>query len=161
MDNPPSKLENLEEKLSPKLINLLCHNTIKILSRCFSLFFFDFFSVVPQKPNRQSDYYDISPRPFGVPAGAGPAASAGSPGAASLGAGATSASVTNGFTRSKAIRNGPGGSGNSLTGGYQPQTQRINVPHQQTQFLAHFNENGVRKCRLMEVALWKIFQFIK
>ncbi|XP_070134437.1 uncharacterized protein [Drosophila bipectinata] len=97
------------------------------------------------KPNRQSDYYDISPRPFGVPGGAGPAASAGSSGAASLAAGATSASVTNGFTRSKAIRNGLGGSGNSLTGGFQPHTQRINVPHQQTQFLAHFNENGNEK----------------
>ncbi|XP_016976525.1 mucin-5AC [Drosophila rhopaloa] len=87
------------------------------------------------KPNRQTDFYDISPRPFGVPAGAGPAA-------AGAGSGGTSASLTNGFTRSKAIRNG---SGNSLSGGFQPQTQRINVPHQQTQFLAHFSENGNEK----------------
>ncbi|XP_052839542.1 mucin-5AC [Drosophila gunungcola] len=92
------------------------------------------------KPNRQTDFYDISPRPFGVPAGAGPAASAG----AGAVTGATSGtSATNGFTRSKAIRNGQG---NSLSsGGFQPQTQRINVPHQQTQFLAHFSENGNEK----------------
>ncbi|XP_016947260.1 mucin-5AC [Drosophila biarmipes] len=95
------------------------------------------------KPNRQTDYYDISPRPFGVPAGAGPAAAGGSAGlAAGAGSGATSASLTNGFTRSKAIRTG---AGNSLTGGFQPQTQRINVPHQQTQFLAHFSEPGTDK----------------
>ncbi|XP_034653221.1 flocculation protein FLO11 [Drosophila subobscura] len=96
-------------------------------------------------PNRQSDYYDISPRPFGVPAGPAPG-----------GVGATSAtsssSSSNGFTRSKAIRNGSSssgsssgsGTGNSLSGGFQPQTQRINVPHQQTQFLAHFSENDKR-----------------
>ncbi|XP_022231800.2 flocculation protein FLO11 isoform X2 [Drosophila obscura] len=88
--------------------------------------------------NRQSDYYDISPRPFGVPAGAAPG----------VGATSASSSSTNGFTRSKAIRNGSGGTGNSLSGGFQPQTQtqtqRINVPHQQTQFLAHFSENDKR-----------------
>ncbi|XP_015040109.2 mucin-5AC [Drosophila pseudoobscura] len=89
--------------------------------------------------NRQSDYYDISPRPFGVPAGA--AAVAGGVGATSA---SSSTGLTNGFTRSKAIRNGSGGSGNSLSGGFQPQTQRINVPHQQTQFLAHFSENDKR-----------------
>ncbi|XP_016929763.2 enolase-phosphatase E1 isoform X2 [Drosophila suzukii] len=93
------------------------------------------------KPNRQTDYYDISPRPFGVPAGAGPAAPGVSAGLGA-GSGATSAALTNGFTRSKAIRNG---SGNSLNGGFQPQTQRINVPHQQTQFLAHFSESGNEK----------------
>ncbi|EDX07534.1 rhino [Drosophila simulans] len=92
------------------------------------------------KPNRQTDYYDISPRPFGVPSGAGPAATAGLGAAASTGA--TSASVTNGFTRSTAIRNG---SGNSLGGGFQPQTQRINVPHPQTQFFAHFSEFGLNE----------------
>ncbi|XP_016994596.2 mucin-2 [Drosophila takahashii] len=91
------------------------------------------------KPNRQTDYYDISPRPFGVPAAGGGSAGLG---AAAAGSGATSASLTNGFTRSKAIRNG---SGNSLNGGFQPQTQRINVPHQQTQFLAHFSESGNEK----------------
>ncbi|XP_017049607.1 flocculation protein FLO11 [Drosophila ficusphila] len=98
------------------------------------------------KPNRQTDYYDISPRPFGVPAAAGGA------GGVAAGSGATSASLTNGFTRAKAIRSGSAsgsgsgsGSGNSLSGGFQPQTQRINVPHQQTQFLAHFSENGNEK----------------
>ncbi|KAL7736361.1 hypothetical protein ACLKA6_014831 [Drosophila palustris] len=87
------------------------------------------------KPNRQSDYYDISPRPFGVPV-------------SGVGGGATSATPSNGFTRSKAIRgNGANSLGSSLgsssgssLNGFQPQTQRVNVPHQQTQFLAHFSE---------------------
>ncbi|XP_068146548.1 uncharacterized protein [Drosophila tropicalis] len=95
-----------------------------------------------KQPNRQSDYYDISPRPFGVPVGGG------SSGLTS--ASASAATLANGFTRSKAIRNGSGsgGSGNSLTGGFQPQAQRINVPHQQTQFLAHFSETTNDKQRL-------------
>ncbi|EDW02110.1 GH21810 [Drosophila grimshawi] len=98
------------------------------------------------KPNRQTDYYDISPRPFGVPVSGGVGGGVGG-GATSQSASATS---SNGFTRSKAIRNGSGSGsggsnslGNSLNG-FQPQTQRVNVPHQQTQFLAHFNENDKR-----------------
>ncbi|XP_036333033.1 mucin-17 isoform X1 [Rhagoletis pomonella] len=66
---------------------------------------------------RNPDFYDISPRPFGAPASTGLSTAA------------------SGFTRSKAIR--------PNSGGFVPSQQtpiRVNVPHQQTQFLAHFNE---------------------
>ena len=76
--------------------------------------------------NRNNDYYDISPRPFGVPSASG-------------------AASVNTYTRSKSFKPSSSFSTNS---GFVP--QRVNVPHQQTQFLQHFNEPPVRITALFE-----------
>ncbi|XP_055856351.1 uncharacterized protein LOC129919489 [Episyrphus balteatus] len=63
-----------------------------------------------QQTTRNPDYYDISPRPFGSP------------------------TASQGFNRPKALR----ATGSS---GFIPlNAGRTNVPHQQTHFLQHFNE---------------------
>lgn len=90
--------------------------SLSFLLKCINSHSFLFSSFHLQQ-TRNPDYYDISPRPFGAPGSTGLSTAA------------------SGFTRSKAIR--------PIGGGFVPSQQspvRANVPHQQTQFLAHFNE---------------------
>lgn len=102
-----------------------------IILRFLNVFFFCdvLFLIYSFQKNRNNDYYDISPRPFGVPSASG-------------------AASVNTYTRSKSFKPS---SSFSTNNGFVP--QRVNVPHQQTQFLQHFNEQTVSVARIYEMSL--------